>query len=282
MGFRGILGLLIVVWSVQGAAKVKAVIGGVAISRNVNVAAVLPEAKGDEILISRPQYVISYNTERRSPNWVAWRLEDSDVGPLTRSGTFQSDPDLEKYFTKSGEASAPVGQGEFARTCLDRGHQVPSKDRTDSVKNNEATFYMTNVLPQTRFMNRVLWEHLEKYTRDLVKKEGKKVYVVSGPIYDQDFGKIGPQQDIPVPSKFFKILYIYDRNTNPATNPGARDVIAAVFPNTNSDGSRPLLTKVCEEIDIADGLGTKDDWMQFRTQPKDLETLSGLSFKPRP
>ena len=124
--------------------------------------------------MSRDQYIISYNKTKRLLNWVSWKLETQDIGKDPRAKQFTTDTDLEKYLLKKGEKPA-VAPDEYSQSCFDRGHQTPSKDRTDTQINNEATFNMSNIVPQTPYLNRVLWEHLEQYTRDNVTKKIKKL-----------------------------------------------------------------------------------------------------------
>jgi endonuclease G len=38
-----------------------------------------PESR-EALLISRPQYVLSYNAKTRTPNCVAWQLREDDIG----------------------------------------------------------------------------------------------------------------------------------------------------------------------------------------------------------
>jgi endonuclease G len=47
----------------------------------------------EAFLIARPQYVLSYNAKTRTPNWVAWRLRETDIGPIARA-SFVPDPAL--------------------------------------------------------------------------------------------------------------------------------------------------------------------------------------------
>ena len=61
-------------------AKIESVIGPVALKDNLNIAGSVPASDLSEIIISREQYVISYNKTRRSPNWVAWKLEANQIG----------------------------------------------------------------------------------------------------------------------------------------------------------------------------------------------------------
>src|SRR5205807_857319 len=52
-----------------------------------------PLTHPDNYLIERPQYSLSYNKDKRGPNWVAWEL-DRDWRGVGRFGGFELDPDL--------------------------------------------------------------------------------------------------------------------------------------------------------------------------------------------
>src|SRR5260221_5215904 len=51
----------------------------------------------EDLLVERPQYVLSYNAKTHGPNWVSWRLRQSDVGNAARAA-FEPDPLLPKGF----------------------------------------------------------------------------------------------------------------------------------------------------------------------------------------
>jgi DNA/RNA endonuclease G (NUC1) len=175
------------------------VIGNIPLDHNKNVSfipqntvdsqALVKSKIPSEILISRDQYLLSYNHKTRLLNWVEWKLDITDLGDITRSNSFAVDQDLEEYLSKNNEHA--VTMEDYKGSCFDRGHQVPSADRTRSLEDNQETFLLSNMIPQTAYMNRILWKNLEKYTRDLVLTQGKKVYIIAGPIFDENFGKIG-------------------------------------------------------------------------------------------
>src|SRR3954469_10708062 len=53
----------------------------------------------EDYLLARPQYVLSYNAEKRTPNWVSWRLVKGDIGRAARA-PFEPDPDLPRNFAR--------------------------------------------------------------------------------------------------------------------------------------------------------------------------------------
>ncbi|WP_413294507.1 DNA/RNA non-specific endonuclease [Bdellovibrio sp. HCB185ZH] len=257
-------------------AVVEAVIGNVPLEKNVNLALELPKTRAPEIIISRKQYVISYNKENRSLNWAAWELDPSRLGDADRTNGFSQDSELEAFLEKQGGKYRAVTSTEYRGTCFDRGHQVPSADRTDSTRDNEATFAMSNMIPQTAFLNRVLWENLERYTRDLVSLKKKKAYIMAGPIYDENFGSIGPNNDIPVPSKNFKIIFLLEPNQSAKDITKDTPALAVILPNTLPDGSAAPSGVTADCSDAANISSDNADWNQYRSTINQVERLTGL------
>ncbi len=258
------------------------VLGTVPLERNQNIA-ILPQNTNNvpEILISRDQYLLSFNKKNRLLNWVAWKIEAADLGHVGRSNNFTADQDLENFLTKSSEHA--VTPEDYQGSCFDRGHQCPSADRDDSVENNQMTFLMSNMIPQTAYLNRAIWEHLESYTRDLVLNQGKKVYIVAGPIFDQDFGKIGINKDIPIPSKDFKVVIVLDKNQTISDINSKTQIIAVVMPNLLKSGKKPLEDKVelCSNKSLSANsinVSSSTDWEQYKTTLDEVEKISGFKI----
>jgi endonuclease G len=277
-----IFNTLILVLTFQNIAlgKIEGIIGTSPLNGNPNLIARIPKMTASEIIISRDQYVISYNKFNRAPNWVAWKLEVASMGGSGRTNNFQLDADLENYFTKSNSKFQAVASDEYKGSCFDRGHQTPSADRTASLEDNEATFLMSNMVPQTPFLNRVIWERLESYTRNIVKNSAKRAYIISGPIYDDNYGAIGPNNDIKIPTKEFKLIYFIDEqqiaNEINIKNPS----IAVIMPNVLKDGSKPDFSKGCRNFDVSLGesLNETIDWQQYKTTLSEIESQSGIKF----
>jgi len=216
----------------------EAVLGDVSLDDNVNIALGRPRSNDEpEILVSRDQYVLSWNEDRRDLNWAAWRLTSDDIGNTSRQNDFAVDSDLEDYLSSQDDEA--VGPSEFQGSCFDRGHQVPSGDRTASIGDNRATFLMSNMLPQTAYLNRVTWEHLEAYTRKLVQSDDDPtVYVIAGPIFSAKPSDIGPGDDIQVPSKNFKV--VVEQLPGKSGSKPKFHVIAVIMPNLTSAGTDPV------------------------------------------
>jgi endonuclease G len=276
-----IFGLLLFYYSASALAV--DVVGNVPLDRNANAAFIPTNVRQvPELFISRDQYLISYNRKHRLLNWAAWKIEESDLGHVGRTNSFEADADLETYLNRFSEHA--VTPQDYQGTCFDRGHQVPSADRDDSVENNHMTFMMSNMIPQTAYLNRVIWEHFEGYIRDLVNTQGKKIYVVAGPLFDQDFGTIGEKQDIPVPSKDFKIIFILNKNQTAADINSSTENIAVIMPNILKSGKKPFEDR--EELCSNKNLSTANDvtapstmdWIQYKTTIAEVERLSGFKM----
>ena len=274
------------------------VIGGVPLDQNPNLSTYFPQniKQVPEVLISRNEFVISFNQETRLLNWAAWKVEAADLGDVPRTNVFLPDPVLQTYLT--GYNKQVVQPTDYFESCFDRGHQVPSADRDSTVEINQISFLMSNMIPQTASLNRYVWAHLESYTRDLVVNHAKKVYVIAGPIYDEDFGKIGPNKDIPVPSKNFKLLVILNKDQSLSDINSTTQIVSVIMPNVLRNGERPLDNKVklCEEarftpkpptpptVPSADlppikiGRPLNDDWKKFEVPVSEIERLSGFKF----
>jgi endonuclease G, mitochondrial len=261
-------------------ANVEIVLGSVDLRKNVNLYTnSLPKTESAEIIISRSQYLLSYNKELKNPNWAAWKLEKKDFGNSGRAISFTTDDELAQYLKSQDNSLKPVAESDYKGFCFDRGHQVPSADRSNTVDNNKETFLMSNISPQTPYLNRGVWSRLEQYTRTLVHNENKKAYIIAGPIYDRDFGKIGANQDIQVPSKHFKIIFFVNANQSAADINSSTETIAVIMPNTNEDGSPPAVTSPCPlPANPLNTSGSMNDWEKYKTTITEVEQLSGITF----
>ncbi len=204
-------------------------------------------------LIERPQYVISYNAKTRAPNWVSWRLRKSDIGNAARA-PFQPDPILPRNFPH-------VTSGDYTGGGFDRGHMCPAKDRSATQEDCNATFYMTNIVPQSPASNQRGWERLEDYCRRLAR-EGHVLHIACGPYGVGGVGKDGPREEIGrgrrkivVPHKLWKVVLVLPReDAEPRKN---TRVIAVVMPNDQT-------------VDF--------NWAKYRTTARHVERLAKVRF----
>lgn len=185
----------------------------------------LGRSENNEI-VEHMGYTLSYNSADRIPNWVAYELSQFDViGTVPRSGKFMPDPDLK----------GPQAQdSDYKHSGWDRGHMAPAGDMKWSTQAMAESFYLTNVCPQNRNLNRGDWKELEELARRLSVKY-KKVYIVCGPIVTDNKHKSIGGNKVTVPDGFYKALLVHT----------GENYSAVGFVMPNEAGNRKLAAYVC-------------------------------------
>ena len=137
------------------------------------------------------------------------------MGTVDRSNDFRPDLDLP-------ENCYAVRPSDYRGSGYDRGHLIPSGDRTDSEFDNSSTFLMTNIVPQSPSNNREIWRELEEYSRQLTL-EGNKLYIVAG---GYGIAKKIANSQVVVPEYVWKVILIIEPISE------AMDTIAVLMPNS--------------------------------------------------
>jgi endonuclease G len=91
---------------------------------------------------------------------------DTWIGAADRLDNFRPDDALPAAWYK-------VRPNDYTVRGYDRGHIAPSADRTRNEADNNATFLMSNMMPQVPELNRGVWGDLEEYCRELVQRRAK-------------------------------------------------------------------------------------------------------------
>ncbi|MEL6496245.1 MAG: DNA/RNA non-specific endonuclease [Cyanobacteria bacterium J06623_7] len=172
------------------------------ITQNVHLKYGNPSGANDRLnnyLIARPEYALSYNCQAGTANWASWQLNRSWLGRTERMDNFRPNTEL------PADCYA-VRPNDYRGSGYDRGHLIPSGDRTASRADNSSTFIMTNILPQSPSNNREVWRELEEYSRKLVY-QGKKLYLVAG---GQGIAKKIAASKITVPKYTWKAILVLD------------------------------------------------------------------------
>jgi endonuclease G len=115
-------------------------------------------------------YSLLYDTIQKISYWVAYPLHEMYLGNSGRSEAWNYDPLVARHL----QPRAHTGIAGF-----DRGHQLPSADRTYSRAGNVSTFYFTNMTAQNASLNRGVWATLENRVRTWVA-QCDTLYVVTG------------------------------------------------------------------------------------------------------
>lgn len=202
----------------------------------------------DNYLLVKPQYVVSYNNSKGTPNWVSWQLNKSWLGTTDRQNNFRPDGTLPTNFAR-------VTPTIYAGSGYDKGHIIPSADRTKSIEDNASTFLMTNMVPQTPDNNRRTWEGLEQYSRELVTKEGKELYIIAGPLGSQGQPLKGK---VTIPASTWKIVVVLDQ------------------PDVGINGITTKTRAIA--VNIPNQQGIDPDWRKYRVSVDKIEELTGYNF----
>ncbi|MGA2465849.1 MAG: DNA/RNA non-specific endonuclease [Thermodesulfobacteriota bacterium] len=195
----------------------------------------VPGNQGD--LLCRKGHLLAHDPEKKTPIWVIEHLTaERAEGTLPRNNTFRADPDLEKG--KRAELPDYKGSKEY-----DRGHMAPAADMRWDKEAMKECFYLSNMVPQNKGMNRGIWKSLEEYIRDWAI-DRDEIYIFTGPIgVRKTIGK----NKVAVPTHLYKIIY----------DPNKREAIAFIMPN------RELNTK---------------DMPKYIVTIRDVEGKTGLDF----
>lgn len=155
------------------------------------------KTKRQEQVIRHEGYTVSYNSEYRIANWVAYELTATEAKSkkTERSNKFVPDPQV-KGATATNE--------DYTRTGYDRGHLAPAGDMKWSEKAMRESFYLSNICPQKPKLNRGIWKELEEQCR-LWALDNGSLLIVTGPVITDDMKRLGKNR-VAVPQSFYKVI----------------------------------------------------------------------------
>ena len=153
--------------------------------------------KRREQVIKHEGYTVSYNSDYKIANWVAYELTSKEATSKKneRSNKFVSDP-MVKGATATNE--------DYTRSGYDRGHMAPAGDMKWSAKAMRESFYLSNICPQKPGLNRGIWKDLEEQAR-LWAKENGSLLIVTGPVITDDLKRLGKNR-VGIPKTFYKVI----------------------------------------------------------------------------
>jgi endonuclease G len=210
----------------------------------------------DNFLINQSYYVESYNSAKGTPNWISWHLEANDF-----NGT---SPRLDNFagFTGLPAGAFQVQSNSYVNSGFDRGHNIPSADRTSSADANSSTFLMSNMIPQAPQNNQKTWANMENYLRTIAS-QGNEVYIIMGSYGAGGVGSKGAASTIAngkvtVPSNVWKI--------------------AVIIPNGNGDLDRVTTTTRVIAVNTPNVNDINEDWKGYRVSVRDIEKATGYDL----
>lgn len=161
-------------------------------------------AGSDNQIIVHKGFTLSYNNDTRNPDWVGYELTDEEVkeAVVQREEDFYCDP-----LVRGTQAT----DEDYRKSGWDRGHIAPAADMKWSKQAMQESFYLSNVSPQNKNLNRGAWKKLEELCRDKAELYGK-VIIVAGPLFKGKKAKTIGNNKVRVPDAFFKVLLTYYGN----------------------------------------------------------------------
>lgn len=150
-------------------------------------------------------FSLFFDTNERIAYWVAYPHCKMYIGSQGRTDAFQPDPEIEV----TNQMSASLPESNY---IYNRGHQIPSADRTANYEMNVQTFYYSNMTPQLGSFNQRIWVDMETKVRNWLNS-CDTLYVVTGAVLKTVGGNEVVKytadrngQQIAIPNYYFKVL----------------------------------------------------------------------------
>ena len=193
----------------------------------------------EECIIEHMGYALSYNSDYRVPNWVAYELLETELntGFRSREDSFEPDP-----LVKGRQAY----DRDYVGSGYDRGHMAPAADMRWSSQTMKESFYLSNVCPQNHNLNSGAWNDLEKQVR-YEARYYKSIYVVCGPIFEFNEPRHIGRNHVMVPDSFFKALLAKRKD-------GSYAAIGFIFPNETCTRNLTLYAMTVDELEAKLGM----------------------------
>lgn len=157
------------------------------------------------IQITRENYCLSFNPDRKFADWIGYHQQTADVQGDAR----------DYYLAKENQLTADQVleiedfKGIYEGQGMDKGHLAPlTLFRTGDTR---SISYMGNIVPQKVVLNRGVWRVLENWVRDQALTH-PDIYVITGTLYEQDMPAMpASDENHKVPSGFWKVVQFDDQ-----------------------------------------------------------------------
>jgi endonuclease G len=144
-------------------------------------------------------FAVLHSGQSKTPVFVAQRLNKTLVADADekRTNRFYSDARLPR------DERAELD--DYKRSGYSRGHMAPAGDMP-TAQAMAQSFSLANMVPQAIKQNSGPWARIEKDTRSYAQRAQGDVYVITGPVFDDDAATVGNNQ-VRVPSFLYKLVY---------------------------------------------------------------------------
>lgn len=194
-------------------------------------------SEGKEQLLKRDGFWVSYNKDRKIPNWVAWHL----TAAHTRGGNQRDD----MVFSEDNEVPFPrATDDDYYGSHYDRGHLCPAGDNKWDRRALTQTFKFSNICPQNHGLNKGDWNDLEIQSRYWAREMGD-IYIVAGPVFYHGVKKTIGKNQVAVPDAFFKVILCDNKKAK---------AIGFVYPNRGGHKEMKEYVRSVDEIERITGI----------------------------
>ncbi len=204
-----------------------------------------PRLKGEGELVVHTYYALTYNAEYNLATWAAYSLTEEKTRPFVKSKY--------TYMTDTLVSTGTADYDDYRGSGYDRGHLVPARDMLFNETASYEVNYMSNITPQAPAFNRGIWRSLEQNVREWAQKYDS-VMVVCGPLLEKGLPRIGRENKVTVPNKYFKTILIHNDTISAS--------IGFVIPNYQNKNN------------------FSDDLYDYAVTVDELEKMTDLDFWP--
>lgn len=183
-------------------------------------------------------YTVGYSAKTRTPLWVSYRLFATNDAAPAREDKFATDP----------RVANPVKDTDYEGSGYDRGHMAPSSPigKRYGKAAQDATFKMTNMVPQLPGLNQRGWEALERVISTDWAQNFKELWVISGPIFGGPCKEL--LTDVRVPNECYMIIAYRDASNKVKA-------LGVVMPQRRiNEEQLSLFVRPIDEIEQATGI----------------------------
>lgn len=226
-----------------------------------------PESTTGQVIVHK-YYALSYSEEHEQPEWVAYKLTESNLRKprVKREKRFRQDDLIHTLSAK---------HNDYSHSGYTRGHLAPAGDMAFSKDAMRESFYMSNMSPQLKEFNGGIWRELEENVRNWAY-DNDELYIVTGPILTKGhiIKTIG-YNEVSVPDQFYKIILDLKMPEQKA--------IAFLMPNKKSVAPIKEYVVSIDDIEDLTGINFFADFLT-EEQETELEKMTNASkwkFDPK-